>query len=235
MRRFFCLLAVCCALCARPLPAPAGSPDADGEWLVYGGNAVLRIEEKSDVVIALNGGEGVRYDVSAKEPFVLRLTRKGSTRPEDERKIVKIHENILLFQAIGRTTILLRKNARPHTPREKIRGRWRRAAQDSDRYYYDAEFDFDAKSVVEFSGATAASARQQGNAEQLKVISETSRELVVQRGESVYSFTRLGKNFLAAQVSGPSAALGSDLFLLRASSPGTNSGKAARAENSGAR
>ena len=194
--RVFCLVVLLCALSAH---AFAGTLGISGEWFFYGNrDGKVRIDEES----------GVLEDGTTRTSYVFleegganwrRVARKGTAHPGDERKLLRVHADVLLFLGV-RNSILVREGARFKAPREKIRGRWHYAAQMSEAFYYDAEFDLNAWMMVEISrsehgGHTRSAGRP------LEVLLDAQAELAVRSGGGVYHFTRLGADFLVLEPS----------------------------------
>jgi hypothetical protein len=195
MRLFLCLVALLCALNGLAL---AKTPGLSGEWFYFGSqNQLVRIDEAS----------GMLEDGATRASYVLlgeqgtdkhRAVAKGGAHPE-ERQLIRLQDNLLLFLG-NKNPILLRKGARFAAPREKIRGRWRYAAQMNAAYYYDAEFDLDAKKMVEISRSADGSLLS-GQERPLETLLDGQNELALRAKGTVYHFTRLGADFLVLEPS----------------------------------
>jgi hypothetical protein len=231
IRAMLCLAALLCALNAH---AFAGTPGISGEWTYYGSrDGAVRIDEES----------GTLEDSTNRTSYILleeqgeqgakrrRAARKGSSQSGETRDILRMHENVLLFLGV-KNPILVRAGARFKPPREKIRGRWQYAAQMNEAFYYDAEFDLDARKMVEISrsengGQTRSEARP------LETLLDAQAECALRSGGSVYHFTRLGADFLVLE---PSYALSSRngykilMKKAQAAAQGTKTEKARQAE-----
>jgi hypothetical protein len=157
--------------------------------------------------VRIDEASGVLKDETTRTSYVLletqgnrrRAVRQGSAHPGDARDLVQVHEDLLLLLGV-KNPILVRRGTRFHPPREKIRGRWHYAAQLNDAYYYDAEFDLDAREVVDVtrpeSGELARSAGRP-----LEALLDARAECALRSGISVYHFTRLGADFLVLEPS----------------------------------
>jgi hypothetical protein len=208
MRVVFCLAVLLCALSAH-----AGTPGISGEWLYYG---------NQDGTVRIDEAVGVLEDGTARTSYVLleeqgpgwrRAAKKGSSHPGDVRKILRVHEDVLLFPGV-KNPILVRKGARFTAPREKIRGRWHYARQMNEAFYYDAEFDLDAGKMVEISGHTRNEARP------LERLLDAQAELALRADGAVSHFTRLGADFLVLEPSyATSTRNGYKILMERAQAP----------------
>ena len=193
-RIFFCLFALLCVLLAH---APAATPGISGEWHFYGNQSgTVRIREESGILE--DETTGISYVLLAEEGAGRRrVARKDGSHPGDVRKIVLVHENVLLFLGV-KNPILVREGARFRAPREKIRGRWRYAAQMNETYYYDAEFDLDAGKMVEISRSESGGhIRSEGRP--FERLFDAQAELALQADGVVYHFARLGSDFLVLE------------------------------------
>jgi hypothetical protein len=192
-----CLAAMLCVLSAH---AFAATPGIGGEWFYYGSrDGKLRIDENS----------GVLEDSASRTSYVLledkgvhrrSAVRKGSTQPGEARGILRMHEDVLLFLGV-KNPILVRAGARFTPPREKIRGRWHYAAQINEAFYYDAEFDLDARKMVEISRSENGG-HVRSEARPLEALLNAQSECALRSSDgSVYHFTRLGADFLVLEPS----------------------------------
>ena len=194
MRAFFCLFALLCVLNAHAL---AGTPGISGEWVYYGNReGTVRISEASGILE--DGTNGTSCVLREEKGTGLRCAaRKGSSHPGDVRKILRVHEDVLLFLGV-KNPILVRKGGRFQAPREKIRGCWHYAAQLNEAFYYDAEFDLDARKMVEISRSEhGGHIRSEGRP--LEPLLDAQAELALQAGGVVYHFARLGAEFLVLE------------------------------------
>jgi hypothetical protein len=214
--RAFCLTVLLCALSAH---AFAGMLGISGEWVFYGNqDGKVRIDEAS----------GILEDGTSRTSYVLleegganwrRVARKGASHAGELRKLLRIHNDVLLFLGV-KNPILVRKGARFKAPREKIRGRWHYAAQMNEAFYYDAEFNLDTWRMVEISpskngGHTRSAGRP------LEVLLDAQTELALQSGGGLYHFARLGADFLVLEPSyATSTRDGYKLLMERMRSPG---------------
>ena len=196
MRALFCLFALLCVLNEHAL---AGTPGISGEWVYYGNQeGTVRINETSGILE--DGTNSANYVLREEKGAGLRYAAgKAGSYPGDVRAILRVHEDVLLFLGV-KNPILLRKGASFKAPREKIRGRWHYAAQTNDAYYYDAEFDLDARQMVEISRSERGElVRSAGRP--LEVLLDAQAEIALQSGGGIYHFTRLGADFLVLEPS----------------------------------
>jgi hypothetical protein len=208
MRAVFCLLALLCAS-----DAYAGTPGISGEWAYYGNqDGTVRIDEASGIV---EEGTGASYDLLDAQGDGWRLAaKKGSSFPGDARKIRRMHEDVLLFSGV-KNPILVRKGVLFKAPREKIRGRWHYAAQMNEVFYYDAEFDLDARKMVEISRPEGGSPMR-GEDRPLEMLLDAQAELALRgAGGAVYHFTRLGGQFLVLEATYASTRHGHKILMER--------------------
>ena len=197
MRIVFCLFALLCVLSAHAL---AGTLGISGEWHFYGNQgALVRIDETSGILE--DGTTNTSYILLLEKQGVnwLRATQKRASHPGEARKILRMHENVLLFSGL-KTPILVRKGARFTPPREKIRGRWHYAAQMNEAFYYDAEFDLDAKKMIEISRSENGNSIR-SESRPLETLLDAQAELALRADGAVYHFTRLGADFLVLEPS----------------------------------
>jgi hypothetical protein len=177
----------------------AATPGLSGEWHYYGNrDGTVRIDEAS----------GMLEDETTRTSYVLleeqganwrRVAKKGGSPPGDTRKILRVHENVLLFPG-DKHHILVRKVAPFAAPREKIRGRWHYAEQMNEAFYYDAEFDLDAGKMVEISRSeNGGHTRSEGRL--LETLLDARAELALRTNDAVYHFKRLGDDFLVLEPS----------------------------------
>ena len=201
MRAVFCLFALWCALSAH---ASAGTPGISGEWFYYGTrDGTVRIDEESGILE--DGTSSVSYVLLEEQGGHQRLAAKrGSPYPGDVRKILRVHENVLLFPGV-KNPILVRKGALFKAPPEKIRGRWHYVAQMNETFYYDVEFDLDAGKMVEIS-RSAHGDHVRNEARLLETLLDARHELALRTEDAVYHFTRLGSDFLVLEPSYSDAA-----------------------------
>ena len=190
----FCLCALLCALSAHVF---AGTPGFSGEWIYYGDqDAELRIDEESGLLE--DGTTRTRYVLLEEQGAGrCRAARKVGSRPGEVRKICRMHADVLLFLGV-KNPILVRKGARFKAPREKIRGRWRYAAQTNEAFYYNAEFDLDARKMVEILRSENGGYTR-GEGRPLEMLLDAQAELALQAGDAVYHFARLGADFLVLE------------------------------------
>ena len=194
--RALCLTVLLCALSAH---AFAGTLGISGEWFFYGNrDGKVRIDETSGILedgttrtsYVLLEGEGANWR---------RVARKGAAHSGDERKLLRVHNDVLLFLGV-RNSILVREGARFKAPREKIRGRWHYAEQTNEAFYYDAEFDLDAWQMVEISRSERGELTRSA-VRPIEVLFDAQAELAVRSGGGVYHFARLGADFLVLEPS----------------------------------
>ena len=215
MRIVLCLFALLCVLNAHAL---AGTLGISGEWNFYGNQTdLVRIDEAS----------GFLKDGTANASYVLleeqgvnwrRVAKQGGSHPGEARKLLHMHEHVLLFQGV-KNPILIRKGARFTAPREKIRGRWHYAAQMNEAFYYNAEFDLDARKMVEISRSENGGYIR-GEGRPLEMLLDAQAELALRADGTVYHFTRLGADFLVLQPSyATSTRNGYKILLARAQAP----------------
>jgi len=189
-----------------------------GEWHYYGNQAdTVRIDEES----------GIMEDDTTRTSYVLleeqgadwrRAVKKGGSYPGDTRKILRVHKDVLLFTGV-KNPILVRTGAHFRAPKEKIRGRWHYAAQMNEAYYYDAEFDLDAKKMVDISRSSSGGhTRSEGRP--LEPLMDARHELALRADGAVYHFTRLGADFLVLEpMYAASARNGYKILMKKAQTP----------------
>ena len=213
--RVLCLTVLLCALSAY---AFAETPGFSGEWFFHGNR---------DGKVRIDDAPGILEDGTTRTSYVLleergadwrRVVRQGVSNPGSPRKVLRVHDNVLLFLGV-KNPILLREGVRFMPPREKIRGRWHYAAQLNEAFYYDAEFDLDAWEMVEIvrseSGEYTRSAGRP-----LEVLLDAQVELAVRSGVGVYHFVRLGADFLVLEPSYAKSSLnGHKILMTRAQVP----------------
>ncbi|MDR0239564.1 MAG: hypothetical protein LBI88_04960 [Deltaproteobacteria bacterium] len=194
MRLLVCLFAL---LCVLNLHARAATWGISGTWGYYGNrDGAVRINEESGILE--DGTSGASYVLlEEKEAGRRRVARKGASHPGDVRTLLRVHEDLLLFLG-ARNPILVRAGTRFKTPREKIRGRWHYAAQMNEIYHYDAEFDLDARKMVEISRSEQGG-HIRSEDRPLELLLDAQTELALQAGGVVYHFERLGADFLVLE------------------------------------
>ncbi len=211
--RIHTLSFLCMLLLLFTPAAQAASLGISGTWFHYDDKTdILRINEEAGTVDT--GTQNMPYSVPAEGRTWAIVKPTGSNNPADERKVIKIHNNILLVQGGGKTRILLRQNASFDAPKTKIRGLWHFAAQENDKQFYDLEFNLDTPGVTEIAGPTAAAAKR-GAPETLPIGEDSPGTLALLRGNAAYYFTRLGKDFLVLRIHGAGAARADTPILLR--------------------
>jgi len=208
--RALCLTVLLCAMSAQ---AFAGTLGISGAWFFYGDrDGKVRIDETS----------GVLEDGTTRTSYVLleagganwrRVARKGVAYSGDERKLLRVHNDVLLFLG-ARNPILVRESARFKAPREKIRGRWHYAAQANEAFYYDAEFDLDAWQMVEISQSERGELTRSA-VRSLEVLFDAQAELALRSDDGVYHFARLGADFLVLEPSYATSADGYKILMER--------------------
>ena len=195
MRAIFRLAVLLCALDAY---AFAGTAGISGEWVFYGGeDGTVRIDEASGILEDVSSR--TRHVLSGEQGNRRRAVKKGSSHPGNARDLIRVHDDLLLFPGV-KNPILVRRGARFPLPREKIRGRWHYAEQLNETFYYDAEFDLDARTVVDISRSEDGElVRSAGRP--LEVLLDAQVECALRAGDCVYHFARLGANFLVLEPS----------------------------------
>jgi hypothetical protein len=211
---FFCLVALLCALDGHAF-AGAG---IGGEWVWYGEqDAAVRIDEAAGILE--DGSSRTRYVLLEAQGDRRRAVRQR-VRPGDARDMVRVHEDLLLFLGV-KNPILVRRGTPFHPPREKIRGRWQYAAQLNETFYYNAEFDLDARTVADITRPESGElARNAGRP--LEFLLDAQVECALRSGDAVYHFTRLGADFLVLEPSyARSSRNGYKILMVKAPAPGT--------------
>ena len=213
MRAMLCRAVLLCVLNAQ---AAVAAPGISGEWLYYGehGGGVVRIDESSGI---LEDGRA-RYLLLEEQGGRRRALRQGGGTPGDTRVLVRAHEDLLLFLGV-KNPILVRKGARFQAPREKIRGRWHYAAQTNEAFYYDAEFDLDARKMADISRSESGGLVRSAD-RPLEILLDAQIECALRSDGAVYHFMRLGADFLVLEPSyAASSRNGYKILLERARPP----------------
>ena len=205
-----------------------------GEWLYYGNQeGTVRICEASGSLE--DEANGTSYVLRKDEGAdVYYATNRESPQTGELRKVLRVHDNVLLFLG-DRNPILLRKGIRFKAPREKIRGRWHYAVQLNEVFYYDAEFDLDARKMVEISSAMHEG-HVRSEARSLELLLDAQAELALQGDDVVYHFARLGAEFLVLEGSYPASIRnGYKILMQRVQAPNAGAASEAKQQADGQR